>query len=412
MANAAALPSSRPARRFAVLTAYTSDYKEGELATRVNKAYAARHAYEFAAAVFERSTADLEGRAPPWVKARLLLNLLDSLLRRRRDASDAGPSMGHRADHGGEERVGGPAGSTSVSDNSAGGRAGSGGSGSETASSDSLEPSISTQTTHLVWIDADAVVLNHARSVESILDAIAAPALTEDLSSPLAEPELVISEDLTPCCIVNTGVLIVRVSEWSRSLWRDVWAHQHSVKFHTKRYHEQSALLKQLLLRNEELPRDCHGPPWHSYRGGPGLKRCAHVAILPRHALNTNQHPALFRGGGRAQPPIAAAVGESSISAVETTLAATNNEARALHPSAAEEPPSAGRGTVAAAAPAFLCGAAAEGRCDFVFHAAGLRALRRARKISKLEALQSALKAHGLDEHVRGQVQASSASKT
>lgn len=189
----------------------------------------------------------------------------------------------------------------------------------------------------------------------------------------LTEPELVLSEDLTPCCLVNTGVLIVRVSEWSRLLWHDVWTHQTSVKYHRKRYHEQSALLKQLQLRREGLPKsDLHGPAWHSYRGGPALKRFAHVAILPRHALNTNQHVALSR---TSQP-----------GAIES-LAGEQKRA--------QEMPSKEAVSSADQRVEFLCGAAAEGRCDFVFHAAGLF-----KKISKLEALRSTLRAHGLGEHL------------
>ena len=37
------------------------------------------------------------------------------------------------------------------------------------ASGDPFEPRIRADTTHLIWIDADAVILNHARSAESIL---------------------------------------------------------------------------------------------------------------------------------------------------------------------------------------------------------------------------------------------------
>ena len=76
-------------------------------------------------------------------------------------------------------------------------------------------------TTHLLWIDGDAVVLRHERRVEEILA----------LAPPTAE--LVVGEDVTQCCLVNAGVLLVRVSEWSLALWRDVWEAPSSEKFDT-----------------------------------------------------------------------------------------------------------------------------------------------------------------------------------
>ena len=84
----------------------------------------------------------------------------------------------------------------------------------------------------------------------------------------LAPPtaELVVGEDVTQCCLVNAGVLLVRVSEWSLALWRDVWEAPSSEKFHNARFHEQSSLLKQLNARHEGLGRV---KPFHSFLGGP-----------------------------------------------------------------------------------------------------------------------------------------------
>ena len=176
MADAALQGGARAQRRFAVLTAYSSDYQVGELAARVNAAYAARHSYQFAAAVFERTSAALEGRAPPWVKVRLLNNVLVSLLSRKVSSpSGSDRSSGHTSlddshdcnacDHymGSTARHSSPAGDESrdAMQNERSYRM--------AASGDPFEPRIRADTTHLIWIDADAVILNHARSAESIL---------------------------------------------------------------------------------------------------------------------------------------------------------------------------------------------------------------------------------------------------
>ena len=118
----------------------------------------------------------------------------------------------------------------------------------------------------------------------------------------LAPPtaELVVGEDVTQCCLVNAGVLLVRVSEWRLALWRDVWEAPSSEKVHNARFHEQSSLLKQLNARHEGLGRV---KPFHSFLGGPaGPKVFPHVCVLPRHALNTNRGD-LRRGAPAAPAP-------------------------------------------------------------------------------------------------------------
>lgn len=218
--------------RVAVLTSFTSDYDLGWLCSPVNEHYAKKHGYAFLREVIDpnqqlrcKSAADStsEVRHPTWNKVRLIHELLEGLLR----------------------------------------------------SKDAPLP-IPLDTTHLLWVDADAAVVRQS-------------VLVEDLWRGLpATIELLIGEDVTSCCLVNAGVFCVRVSEWSLQLWRDVWASAASRKFHNKRYHEQSALLRQLERRGEGL--DLVRLPFHSYCGGHAApKLFPHVCVLPRSAFNTNR---------------------------------------------------------------------------------------------------------------------------
>ena len=134
----------------------------------------------------------------------------------------------------------------------------------------------------------------------------------------------------------------MRVSHWSLRLWSDVWSSKGSLKFHNCRYHEQSALLRQLARRGEGL--DALDPPFHSYCGGRSTpKLFPHVAVMPRRALNTNRYD--LRGG---EGPAAAA------GAAACAAAGLRESARAPGESAVRE----------------------EDACDFIFHAAGNPTLR------------------------------------
>lgn len=83
--------------------------------------------------------------------------------------------------------------------------------------------------------------------------------------------------------------MLVRVSEWSRQLWREVWE---SRKHDTVTFYEQSALLQRLRAKREGLEMVGDDQPFHSYLpGGPkGVKMFAHVAVLPHLELNTNRY--------------------------------------------------------------------------------------------------------------------------
>jgi hypothetical protein len=82
--------------------------------------------------------------------------------------------------------------------------------------------------------------------------------------------------------------MLVRVSEWSRQLWREVWE---SRKHDTVTFYEQSALLQRLRAKREGLEMVVDEQPFHSYLPGAqkGVKLFAHVAVLPHLELNTNR---------------------------------------------------------------------------------------------------------------------------
>ena len=89
-------------------------------------------------------------------------------------------------------------------------------------------------------------------------------------------------------CLLNAGVMLVRVSEWSKELWQDVW---NCNKYDSVTFYEQSALIRRLRARREGLEMLEENCPFHSYLpGGPkGVKLFAHVAVLPHLELNTNR---------------------------------------------------------------------------------------------------------------------------
>ena len=80
--------------------------------------------------------------------------------------------------------------------------------------------------------------------------------------------------------------MVVRVSTWNATLWRDVWSAETSKRYWNRPQLEQNAIVKQLACRREGLKQVS---PFHSFGGGPGVKLSHHVCVLPRHAINTNR---------------------------------------------------------------------------------------------------------------------------
>lgn len=204
-----------------VFTAFTSDYQLGHLTMPFNKAYAERHGYAFDCRIRVPYDWKAPGqRHPSWDKVAILLQLLDAIL--DGPTSDAGSTP-----------------------------------------------------THILWIDADAVVVRQEVSLDDLWRGVPSTC------------ELLLGEDIGPACLVNAGCFTVRVSEWSRQLWREVYSCAAADHFATKLYWEQSVLHVVLGRRGEGL--EAVKPFW-SYMGGPpGLKVFPHVCVLPRHAFNTNR---------------------------------------------------------------------------------------------------------------------------
>eukprot|EP00439_Symbiodinium_sp_Y106_P053525 s1630_g7.t1 len=122
---------------------------------------------------------------------------------------------------------------------------------------------------YVVWLDGDAAVLDHDKSLESFIHQAKGR-------------HLILQEDLSAECRVNCGVMIFRRSNWASTLLRLLWEGNLSRRHHCKPYYEQSALVR-LLVEAKELParpstaRLQH--PWHSDK----------VCLLPLRSLQTNR---------------------------------------------------------------------------------------------------------------------------
>jgi hypothetical protein len=199
-----------------LFTAYSSDYSIGQLCEHVNRQYAHRHGYRFESEVLAYS--EMLDKVQPrqflgWYKVLMLNRYLNE---RRKQLVADGVSW-------------------------------------------------------LVWIDADAVVIDHAKTLQELL-------------SRAAGRELCIGEDASTCCLINTGVLAVRVCDWSTELWNEVWDQR---RYFTTFFYEQSALVKCLRRRHEGLERLV---PFHSHvEGGPSHNKLfPHVCVFPMAAINSN----------------------------------------------------------------------------------------------------------------------------
>ncbi len=110
----------------------------------------------------------------------------------------------------------------------------------------------------------------------------------EDLVHKAHFTDLIIAEDQRPTCLLNAGVFLLRVGEWSLRLLEDVW---NEPRFHTKRHYEQSALEKVLRSYGEGLEwQSSQSPkPFHSYISNDrSLRHFPHTCVAPRSWLNTH----------------------------------------------------------------------------------------------------------------------------
>lgn len=131
----------------------------------------------------------------------------------------------------------------------------------------------------LVWLDADACVVDDRVTIESFIQESGGR-------------DLIIAEDMTPTSKVNCGVMIIRVSDWSRRLWAGLWECPLFKQWHSRTFHEQSSLCRWLKLHE---PGFGDVKPWFSYAGGPPKRTTKHTFVLPHSCLNTNLGGFMFQ---------------------------------------------------------------------------------------------------------------------
>ncbi|CAD7922587.1 unnamed protein product [Amoebophrya sp. A120] len=86
---------------------------------------------------------------------------------------------------------------------------------------------------YLVWLDADAVVVDFQKSLEKIVQ-------NAD------HKDLIIAEDMHSGNLVNCGVILIKNSDWSRNLWDRVWKLQRTVQSNRRK--------REVVLVEEEEP--------------------------------------------------------------------------------------------------------------------------------------------------------------
>jgi hypothetical protein len=213
-------------KEFLVCTAYTRNYTIGKLCAPINKAYCHQHGYHWIEESEYEYEAMLSAISPrsncSWYKILLLKSLMCRLL--------AGEQLTQ------------------------------------------LPAVDSTKIRYLMWIDADAVIVNSKRTLESIVEYSKAM-------------ELIISEDMNSTCRINAGIFLLKVCPWSLSLLEEVWM---SERYFQVAHFDQAALERHLRLLLEGL--EDKYDPFHSFiQGGTrGLKFFAHTCVLESRDFNTN----------------------------------------------------------------------------------------------------------------------------
>ena len=125
--------------------------------------------------------------------------------------------------------------------------------------------------TYIVWIDADACVINDKIKLEDIVK--------------LGEyRDLIIAEDQT--FLINCGVMLIRVCDWSCKIFSEVWDER---KYFKVPHFEQSALIR-VLKRHAEGLNLIARESYFTKDGGNPIKLFVHTAVLAPSLLNTNVH--------------------------------------------------------------------------------------------------------------------------
>eukprot|EP00439_Symbiodinium_sp_Y106_P061263 s370_g9.t1 len=209
--------STKLEETFLLFTAFDEAYSAGFLCAASHEAYAKQHGHQHCALVLEASQLQrlCGGRAPQWAKIALLRQLLH-------EAAQGSPP---------EKTLGIPG----------------------------------PWPRWLVWIDADALLLDHRRVLQELTDP--GPAVAGSF-------DLIISEDMSCASEINTGMMLVRTtSSWAQKLFDKVWETA-DPRLHHAPFHEQSAL-SQLLFPPDHAERR----RWWSWQGGPRCK------VVQQHML-------------------------------------------------------------------------------------------------------------------------------
>jgi len=197
LAYAARSPTGTSRKGFTVCTAYTENYAIGHICAPVNEAYAQKWGYEWISHVMtypDLMTSIHPRQSASWYKISMLLQILD------RELGTESAETTHQED---TDAVA-VAGAGAVVSTDLG----------------SLEPRTApcihpnpTGCAYILWIDADACVIDQALSLQQVVQ--------EGCGA-----DLIAGEDMH-CgsgSYINAGVLLMRVSEWSRKFLKDVWA--------------------------------------------------------------------------------------------------------------------------------------------------------------------------------------------
>ena len=202
-----------------VVTSYTHNYTIGSVCSNINQQYCERHGYRFLEDVMP--LAEMKALIKPrkfcgWHKIHLLLSLLERVKTNQDDVQ------------------------------------------------------------YMVWIDADAIVIDHTIKLE-------------DIVSQGKGRDLMIAEDQAG--LLNTGVMILRVCDWVKAILEEVWE---TKRYFLVRQYEQAALERVLRKRFEGIELVC---PFHSFceNGPSGVKYFPHVSVFPGSMLNSNVHKSVAK---------------------------------------------------------------------------------------------------------------------
>ncbi|CAJ1444355.1 unnamed protein product [Effrenium voratum] len=191
--------------RFLVVTAFDVNYEVGFLCSTVNEAYCRQHGYGFLRLCVEAGQLRelSQGRHLAWAKVALLCHLLGE------------------ATH-------------------------------EASCLASVPPA--TDVDYVVWVDADAMVLDQRQPLEAFVELAQAA-------------DFIIGEDMADTDLLNTGLMFFRSSDYCRRLARRWWIDS-DPHWHHELCWDQTGLCR--LLEAEGLGIS---KPWFSWCGGPRFKR-------------------------------------------------------------------------------------------------------------------------------------------